>query len=155
VRPVSPVLGVLALAAALTGCSGPPPVDEAALHRWEVGEQRSDDDTLLFGRVSAGTSERSDVSEPAVSAAFPAPTDVRSVELACFGDGTMEGALQIEAGPTSRYIGLPEPVSCDDGRYRFDLSTGERTGVERIGFTAFDSSRDSAWTLHVETDRDS
>ncbi|KTR08163.1 hypothetical protein [Curtobacterium luteum] len=152
-RLVSPVLTAVVLAGVLTGCSGPAPVDEAALHRWEVRE-RASDDALLFARISARADERSDVSKPSVSMTFPAPTKVRSIELACFGDGSMEGALQLRGGSTSRYISLEHAVSCADGRFRFDLSESERTGVEEVGFSAFRSTRDSAWTLHVRSDQD-
>lgn len=151
-RPVFPALAVVALAGVLAGCSGPPPIDEAALHRWEVRERASDEDTLLFARVDAGGDAPTSIAKPQVSTTFPSPTRIRSVELACFGDARIEGALTIRAGSTTRSVGLPSPVACADGRYRFRLSTSERSGVEMIGFAGFHSTRETAWMLHVRTD---
>ncbi|WP_439694316.1 hypothetical protein ACRQ4B_08820 [Curtobacterium sp. SP.BCo] len=145
---VPALAGVLLLA----GCAAPPPVDEQALADWQSAQDaatEADPDVLgvLTADIGPGEQDPSDVG-PGVSLQFPASHDVDHLEFSCYGNGHMQGIVRIQAGATSGSLRL-EPVDCRDSPHTVRLTELATTGVDSVGFTAFDSDRSSAWRLVI------
>jgi hypothetical protein len=140
------IAGVLLLA----GCSGPPPVDEAALHAWEK-QQRGVESSTELGVLFATVSPRDDDSdEPGtgVTITFPHAESVSHLEFSCFGDGHMNGSSTIGSAGASQ-TRPTESMACRDGWQRIDLPRELRRRADSVSFNAFDSDRDSAWYVRV------
>jgi hypothetical protein len=140
------IAGVLLLA----GCSGPPPVDEAALHAWEK-QQRGVESSTELGVLFATVSPRDDDSdEPGtgVTITFPHAESVSHLEFSCFGDGHMVGSSTIGSAGASQ-TRPTESMACRDGWQRIDLPRELRRRADSVSFNAFDSDRDSAWYVRV------
>ncbi|MBT1677667.1 hypothetical protein [Curtobacterium aurantiacum] len=143
------IAGVLLLA----GCSGPPPVDEAALHAWEKRQMATESDRdrgAMFAQASAGQGATGDDDEAdrGITISFAHPETLDHLEFSCFGDGHMSGSLRVVSGSMSR-VRFVDELSCSDGEQHIDLQRSERADVDSISFNGFDSDRDSAWYVRV------
>jgi hypothetical protein len=155
VRPaLTTVLPAVLTVLVLAGCAGPAPDDGASIERWQARHEaavQDDDDLLgvLSGLAGADAADGGDVErvDGGVDMEFAEPTDLRSVEFACSGRGTVRGAFAIDAGPTSRSVGVD--VRCGAGPHALELPRTWRPDVERVGFHVAEASSDSAWQLLI------
>jgi hypothetical protein len=149
-RALLPALAAVG-ALVLTGCSGPAPVDDAALERWSAARTAAvdgDDDAMgeLFARADAGQAEEDPGTQ--VSTTFPGPVRVDALEFSCFGDGTVVGTVEIESGGVTE-TSTADPMQCGEPPVRIRVSERTLRKVDRVGFGATDASRDTAWFLTV------
>lgn len=154
VRPVlKTVLPVVVASALLAGCAGPTPVDDASIDRWQArqdADAQNDDDSLgvLYGRMRAGDSESVDRVNGGVGLTLPAPVELRSVVLSCFGRGTLRGYLLVESGSTSRSAAVDD-VRCGARPHAVRLPRSWRREVDHVAFHAVAASRDTAWQVRI------
>lgn len=142
---------------ALAGCSAEPDVDRAsvdqvAMDKWSTKQEAAAQGDGILGALAAGISSHAPKPgvDDGIKITFAKPTDIGDIDFSCFGGGTMSGTLTTLAGSLGTTNTI-ESLSCSNGAQPLHLSRAGRTGVDKVGFSAFDASQDSAWQVTVHS----
>ncbi|KQQ25577.1 hypothetical protein [Frondihabitans sp. Leaf304] len=134
----------------LAGCSSEPVVDQAAMDKWSTKQDAAARGDGVLGALSAPISTRNPKPgvDKGITITFAKATDIEGFDFSCFGGGTMSGTLTTSAGSLGT-TNTVESLSCSKGAQPLHLSRAGRTGVDKVGFSAFDASQDSAWQVII------
>lgn len=135
------------LVLALTACSGPEPVDPAAIAQWHDGlEADAEGASTLFAVVGPDSEPYPD--EDAMRIDFGSPLAVGNVEFSCFGEGGMRARMTgiSSIGTTIRDL---DAFECADSPHAIDVGLLGDAPLDAFAFTGHASTEQSAWFVSV------
>lgn len=142
---------VVSMGAVVMVSCAPEPPDPEVLTEWVRDWDAEHDDERIVATATALVSTSTDdrQSETEVTATFAAPEPIASVEVSCFGVGTMRFLVLVQQGSSHVGVSTAEPLDCAASPHL--LSTAElgisAGPVSAITLRGFDASLDTAWAV--------
>ncbi|MDP4332424.1 hypothetical protein Q7F20_03505 [Curtobacterium sp. A7_M15] len=81
-----------------------------------------------------------------IKTTFKSPITIDHLELSCYGSGTLDGSLTVNATNSSSSVDYPD-LQCGAHSQSLQLAKDALKNVKELSFSATDSSQTSAWQL--------